>query len=100
MGDPGHPPIAGNMVSNGSATYVYDAENRMTSTAGTSYRYDGDGERVVKCSGTYPSCLSAMLYWKGAGSDGLAEVSWTGTITSEYVYFGGKRVARRDGTSN
>ena len=67
---------------------------------GTSYRYDGDGERVVKCSGTYPSCSSATLYWKGEGSDALAETSWTGTISSEYVYFGGRRVARRDGTSN
>ena len=91
--------IAGNMVSNGSASYVYDAENRMTSTAGMSYRYDGDGARVVKCSGTYPSCSSGTLYWNGTGST-LSETSWTGTITSEYVYFGGKRVARRDGTSN
>ena len=92
--------IAGNLVSNGSANYVYDAENQITSTAGMSYRYDGNGERVVKCSGAYPSCSSATLYWRGTGSDALAEVNWTGTITSEYMFFGGKRVAQRNGTGN
>jgi len=34
------------MTSNGSASYVYDAENRLIATAGYSYIYDGDGERV------------------------------------------------------
>jgi hypothetical protein len=46
---------AGNMTSNGSATYVYDDENRLIATAGDSYIYDGDGERVEKCTeGTTP----------------------------------------------
>jgi hypothetical protein len=28
--------------------YTYDQENRLSSTAGTSYTYDGNGERVLK----------------------------------------------------
>ena len=56
--------IAGNMVSNGTATYTYDAENRLISTAGYAYTYDGKGERVKKASGS-----TGTLYWKGMGSD-------------------------------
>ncbi len=36
-----------------------------------------------------------MLYWLGAGSDSLAE-STGATLTAEYIFFGGKRVARLD----
>jgi len=31
------------MIQNGSATYTYDGENRLTATAGWTYVYDGDG---------------------------------------------------------
>jgi RHS repeat-associated protein len=92
--------IAGNVVQNGSASYTYDDENRITNTAGVSYRYDANGERVIKCTGTYPSCSSATLYWKGTGSDALVETSWTGAINSEYVFVNGKRVARRDSSGS
>ncbi len=79
---------------------MYDAENRITRTAGTTDRYDGNGERVVKCTGPYPTCSTATLYWKGTGSDPLAEVSWTGAISNEYTYFNGKLIARRNGTGS
>lgn len=86
---------SGNLINDAAGhTYTYDNENRIISTAGTSYLYDGDGERVVKCTGTYPSCSSATLYWKGTGSDPLVETGWTGTVGAEYVFFNGKRVAR------
>ena len=92
---------AGNMIGpTCSPTYVYDAENRLSATAGFTYRYDGDGTRVVKCNGTYPTCSSGTLYWTGAGSDTLAETNWTGVPVEEYVFFNGGRVARRDGTGN
>jgi hypothetical protein len=32
-------------------TNSYDAENRLIATEGYSYIYDGDGERVEKCTG-------------------------------------------------
>jgi RHS repeat-associated protein len=78
---------AGNMISNpGIATYTYNAENQMTSTAGITYTYDGDGKRVQKSNG--------KLYWYGMGSDPLVETDAAGN--NPYVFFGGKRIARRN----
>ena len=68
----------------------------MTATAGKTYVYDGDGERVVKCTGTYPTCSGGTLYWGGASTDALAESSVTGTMSAEYFFYLGKRMARRD----
>jgi RHS repeat-associated protein len=83
---------AGNMTTNpGVGTYTYDAENRMTVTAGVTYTYDGDGKRVKKSSG--------KLYWYGMGSDALLETDASGTVTDEYVFFNGRRVARRKSPS-
>jgi RHS repeat-associated protein len=90
---------AGNLVLNSNCptgtftpTYSYDAENRLASTAGWTYVYDGDGERVMKCTGN--PCVGT-LYWTGTGSGPLAESSGS-TFTEEYAFFNGKRVARRD----
>jgi RHS repeat-associated protein len=92
---------AGNMTgSTCSPIYTYDAENRLSATTGYTYLYDGDGKRVIKCNGTFPTCSSGTLYWTGTGSDALAETNWTGAAVEEYVFFGGKRIARRDGTGN
>jgi len=79
---------AGNMTSNGSAAYTYDAENRLLTTAGMTYTYDGDGKRVKKSSGP--------VYWAGMGNDPLNESDLAGTFQKEYIFFNGKRVARRD----
>jgi len=80
---------AGNITAmpNGS-TYSYDAENHLLSTAGVNYTYDGDGNRVEKSNGT--------IYWHG----GLDESNLSGSITNEYIFFGGARIARRDPSSN
>jgi RHS repeat-associated protein len=59
----------------------------MTSAAGVTYTYDGDGRRVKKSSG--------KLYWYGLGGEVLAESNLSGTVSDEYVFFGGKRIARR-----
>ncbi len=99
---------AGNMTGPApcpSSIYTYDAENRLIATAEMSYRYDGDGKRVEKCTqGTTPGTCAATatgtLYWTGTGSDALAETDWTGAAVEKYVFFGGKRMARRDGTGN
>jgi len=95
---------AGNMTSNGTFSYVYNGENQLRSvtqsTTTTSYVYDGDGKRPIKCTGTYPTCTAATLYWTGMGSDTLDETNWTGAFQKEYIFFDGKRVARRDGTGN
>jgi len=87
---------AGNMLSDGSYNYAYNGEGEMTSAAGVTYTYDGDGKRVQKSSG--------KLYWYGMGSDPLDETDLAGNTNNsgfnEYIFFGGKRVARRDSSGN
>jgi YD repeat-containing protein len=99
---------AGNMIAQGTCStsvpssnqysYTYDAENHLvseTTASGanncqnvtTSYTYDGDGNRVEKSSGT--------IYWYGSGGDALDESNLSGSITNEYIFFGGARIARR-----
>jgi RHS repeat-associated protein len=83
-------------------SYFYDAESRISqvdgtqgncSTATVCYVYDGDGLRVKKSSGT--------LYWRSVWGDVLAESDSQGNITNEYVFFGGRRIARiSSGTVN
>ena len=86
---------AGNLVLNTGCptgtftpTYSYDSENRLISTGGTTYTYDGDGRRVKKSNG--------MLYWAGGSGDALVETDLSGNVTAEYVFFNGKRVTRID----
>lgn len=77
-----------NTPNPGGLTMVYDAENRMTSTAGVTYTHDGDGKRVAKSNG--------KLYWYGMSADALVETDASGNNPTEYIFFGGKRIARRD----
>jgi RHS repeat-associated protein len=83
---------AGNLITAG---YTYDAENHLLAAGGITYTYDGDGKRVQKSSG--------KLYWYGMGANTMDETDLTGSTTNsafnEYVYFSGKRIARR-GLSN
>jgi RHS repeat-associated protein len=81
---------AGNLTATPApvaASYTYNAENELTNANGMGYVYDGDGKRVQKSSG--------KLYWYGMGSDPLAESDAAGNFTDEYIFFGGKRIARR-----
>ena len=81
---------AGNVTANGGAGYTYDAENRLASAGGMTYAYDADGNRVKKSSGS-----TGTLYWY-ASPGIIAESDLAGNIQHEYVFFGGKRVARID----
>lgn len=78
---------AGNTTGDGINSYVYDGENQIVSVAGVTYTYDGDGARVKKSSG--------RLYW-AASVGTVAESDLSGTLTAEYIFFGGERIARRD----
>jgi RHS repeat-associated protein len=83
---------AGNLTFDATAglTYTFDAENRITGAGGYAYTYDDDGNRVEKSNGA-----TGTLYWYM--SPGIvAESDLNGNLTSEYVFFGGRRVARRD----
>jgi RHS repeat-associated protein len=83
---------AGNMTHDLStgANYTYDQENRITGAAGYSYNYDADGNRVEKSNGT-----TGTLYWYMTPGI-VAESDLSGNLQSEYVFFDGERVARRD----
>jgi hypothetical protein len=86
---------AGDMTDDGNHSYTYDAEGHITAVdSGTTatYTYDGDGNRVEKSTGT--------LYWYGTDGQVLDETNLSGSLTSQYVYFSGQRIARRDGSGN
>jgi RHS repeat-associated protein len=81
-------------------SYSYNADNQMQSMTGltttTNYVYDGDGKRVQK--------TGSKLYWYGADGSVLDETDTTGSVTnatfSEYIFVGGRRMARRDSGGN
>lgn len=77
--------LSGNVVNDGHS-YVWNAESEIQAAAGVNYTYDGDGNRIAKSSGT--------LYWYGLGGEILGESDAYGNMTNEYVFFGGKRIAR------
>jgi RHS repeat-associated protein len=89
---------AGNMTYDATASlsYTFDQENRLTGASGYAYTYDGDGNRVRKSNGN--TAGDGTLYW--AMTPGVvAETDLAGTTKSEYVFFDGERVARRDGAT-
>jgi RHS repeat-associated protein len=83
---------AGNMTYDAVGQYYsYDQENRISGAGGFTYTYDADGDRVKKSNGS-----TGTLYWYM--SPGIvAESDLAGNLQSEYVFFDGERVARRDG---
>src|SRR6185437_9470916 len=91
---------AGNMTSDPTdgVSASYDPENRIASAtkAGvtTSYVYDSDGNRVEK-TGTGTN----TLYWYMTPGV-VAESDLSGNLKSEYVFFNGERVARKDFTGS
>jgi RHS repeat-associated protein len=83
---------AGNMTHDSTTgnNYTYDAENRITGGGSYTYTYDADGNRVEKSNGS-----TGTIYWYM--SPGIvAESDLSGNLKSEYVFFNGGRVARRD----
>ena len=79
---------AGNLTGTGSDTYTYNAEGLMATNSGTAYTYDGGGLRTKKQAG--------KLYWYGLNGEVLAETDASGNNISEYIYFNGRRIARRE----
>src|SRR5450432_256565 len=71
-------------------TLTYDPENRIQGAGGYTYTYDADGNRVKKTNGS-----TGTIYWYMTPGI-VAESDLSGTLKSEYVFFDGERVARRD----
>ncbi|MEL4383204.1 type IV secretion protein Rhs, partial [Shewanella algae] len=72
----------GNLISDGSDTYVYDAENRLVAASnGTSLTYDPTGRLWQITKGA--SGNSRFLY---DGDALVAEFDASGTMTDRYVH--------------
>jgi RHS repeat-associated protein len=89
---------AGNMLhdANSGLNYTWDQENRLTGANGFTYTYDADGNRVRKSNGNLAA--NGTLYWYMTPGV-VAETDLAGTTKSEYIFFDGERVARRDGAT-
>jgi RHS repeat-associated protein len=110
--------LSGNTANDGVNLYTWNSEGQLgaigTSTQGTTYAYDGDGRRLAKevtssscvCpggGGGLPPCGAGCskftstsiqkMYWYGARGEILAETDGNANTTSEYIYFGGQRIA-------
>jgi RHS repeat-associated protein len=90
---------AGNMTHDATSTlnYNFDQENRLTGASGYTYTYDDEGNRVRKSNGNTAS--SGTLYWYMTPGV-VAESDLAGTLKSEYIFFDGERVARKDFPGN
>jgi RHS repeat-associated protein len=69
-----------------------------------SYLYDRDGKRVEKCTqgttpGTCATNATGTLYWMGWTDEVGAESDLTGSVTQNYIFFNGQRIARRDAST-
>ncbi|HEU5352765.1 MAG TPA: hypothetical protein VFU55_14335 [Terracidiphilus sp.] len=64
----------------------------MTTSAGVSYTFDGNFERVMD--------TSPKLYWYGLDGSVLAQTDGSGNPVNEYIYFDAMRIARRDASGN
>lgn len=76
---------AGNVTWDTGNALKYDAESRMTPVSGATYTYDGDGRRVQQSNGT--------LYWVDDAFEPLSVGTTSGSITQDYIFLNGKRIA-------
>jgi RHS repeat-associated protein len=81
---------SGDLTSDGVNNYTWNAEALTASANSVNYTHDGDRKRVKKSNGT--------LYWYGPSGEVLEETDLSGNLLHDYIYFGGKRIARQDGT--
>jgi hypothetical protein len=73
-----------------------ERKRSLTGAAGYTYTYDAEGNRVRKSNGNLAA--DGTLYWYMSPGV-VAETDLAGTLKSEYVFFDGERVARRDGAT-
>jgi RHS repeat-associated protein len=94
---------AGNLlVLQPGSSYSYNAENQLSQASNpspTSYIYDGDGNRIEK----QVASSTTKIYWYGNG-EVLDETDGSGSVSNssffEYIFAGGRRIARRDSAGN
>ncbi len=69
-----------------------------STSTGFSYAYDADGNRVQKTNGNVTPATGTLYWYMSSGI--VAESDLLGNLQSEYVFFGGERVARKDFPGN
>jgi RHS repeat-associated protein len=90
----------GNMLSDGTRTFVYDGLNRIIQVEGqsgiiASYGYDSSNRRIRKTVG---STTTHYLY--DLNSQLIAETSVDGTSLREYIYLDGEPIALKEYQTN
>jgi hypothetical protein len=65
----------------------------ISASGGYSYFYDGDGNRVEKCTagsgiGSCATSPTGTLYWADIGGNNISETDLSGNLQEEYMYFG------------
>jgi len=86
----------GNLTNDGVNTYTWDRANRLLSSTGVSYAYDGLGNRITRTAGgvTVRTLLDLQ--------PGLTQVltSTTGANVTRYVGAPGELLAQKDSSAN
>ncbi len=88
--------ITGNMVHDATENlnYTFDQENRIVGVAPFTYTYDVDGNRVEKSNGSTTPSTGTFYWYMSMGIVGESDLA--GNLQSEYIFFGGECVARKD----
>jgi len=84
------------MTNDGLNTLAYDAENRLVTSSGSTYSYDGASLRVKKVSG------GTTTVYVLSGTKVIAEYvngAAPGSPTREYIYSGSALVAKIEGST-
>lgn len=86
---------AGNLLNDSAHSYTYDAEGRIKTVDGTgaTYAYGPDGQRVRK------DTSSGSVEYVYFGSQMIAEFNPATGAWTDYIFAGGKRIAK-DSSSN
>jgi RHS repeat-associated protein len=91
LGSPYQYDAAGNMTYDGSHSYTYDAENRVSQVDGgntATYIYDADGHRVKK---TTAGVDTHYIY--GLDGNVVDEIGGNNVSNADYIYLTGRLVA-------
>ncbi|MGE3622548.1 MAG: RHS repeat-associated core domain-containing protein [Bdellovibrionales bacterium] len=92
---------AGNLTTDGTRTYTYDARGRMISakvgSVTTNYAVNALGQRIGKYGGSVTSSAPNNFVYDEAGHM-LGEYSATGAIITEFVWLGDTPTAALKGT--
>lgn len=86
--------VAGDLLQDGSNSYTYDAEGRISAVnGGTKYIYDAEGYRVAKEDSSGGVIASYVL---GLGGEQVAEMNGSGQWQHSNVYAMGRLLATYD----